>query len=176
MKDKLKQIIEERRHSFDIYETDVDQLWPQIEKGIARKQRENETKWLWRVAAAFIIGVGITIAMYSFNQNTFDSNELAYQVSPEWAETEQYYAIQIDEKLQAIQASHVELDPLIMEDMKLLDVAYTELRDDLADGADNEEVINAMISNYQIKLEILERILEEVQEKDENGDEENFEL
>ena len=78
--------------------------------------------------------------------------------------------------MDAIKSSRIELDPLIMEDMELLDNAYSELKSDLADGVDNEEVINAMISNYQIKLDILERILIEIKEKEENGFEESFEL
>lgn len=176
MSDRLKNIIDERRSEFDIYETDIDQMWPDIEKGIARGQRTIEIKWVWRVAAAFVVGVGLTILINTVNQASIGGDQLAYQISPEWEETEQYYALRIDEKLNAIQTSHIKLDPLVLEDISLLDQAYNELKNDLSDGADNEEVINAMIGNYQIKLEILERILIEINEKQGNGSEENFEL
>ena len=37
-----------------------------------------------------------------------------------------------------------------------------ELKDDLNDNADNDEVIQAMIQNYRIKLEILEEMLNQI--------------
>jgi hypothetical protein len=40
-----------------------------------------------------------------------------------------------------------------------LDHIYRELKEDLKDNADNEEVVVAMIQNYRLKLEILEEIL-----------------
>jgi len=176
MSDRLKNIIDERRSEFDIYETDIDQMWPDIELAIVRRQRSIRIKWVWRVAAALVVGVGLTVMMNILNQASIGGDELAYQISPEWEETEQYYALRIDEKLEAINTSQIVLDPLILEDIKLLDQAYSELKNDLSDGADSEEVINAMISNYQIKLEILEKILMEIKEKEENGVEENFKL
>ena len=176
MSDRLKEIIEENRSAFDIYSTDIDEHWPEIEKGIIRRQKTNDLKWVWRVAAAFVIGVGLTVLVNYMGQTSYSGDELAYQISPEWQETEQFYALKINEKMDAIRSSNIDLDPLILEDMNLLDKAYSELKYDLTDGADNEEVINAMISNYQIKLKILEKILLEINEKEENGVEENFEL
>ena len=173
MSDRLKEIIDEQRSDFDIYQTDIDENWPPIEKGIKARHRSNEIKWVWRIAAAFVIGVGLTLLMNTLNQTSFEGDQLAYQISPDWQETEEYYSWRINEKMSAIQTSHTGMDPLILEDFKLLDQAYSELKEDLADGADSEEVINAMISNYQIKLEILERILIEINEKEENGTEEN---
>lgn len=176
MKDRLKEIVDERRQEFDVYEGNFDDLWPEIEKGIVRKQRNSDLKWLWRVAAALVVGVGLTMMINYFNQVNLEGDELAYMISPEWAETEQYYSVKINEKLAILQASNVEVDPLIYEDIELIDQAYKELKEDLADGADNEEVINAMITNYQIKLEILERILAEIGENEENENEEDYEL
>ena len=175
MSDRLKQLVEEHKEDFEIYSTDADLSWPEIEKGLTSRQRHLEIKWAWRVAAAFVVGVGITL-LFTVMGTDYDGDTLAYEISPEWMETEQFYSLQINEKMAAIQSSNVELDPLILEDISLLDQAYRELKMDLADGADNEEVINAMISNYQIKLQILERILMEINENEENGYEENFEL
>jgi hypothetical protein len=40
-----------------------------------------------------------------------------------------------------------------------LDKVFEELKRDLKDNSDNEEVIEAMIQNYRIKLEVLDEIL-----------------
>ncbi|MEQ9423367.1 MAG: hypothetical protein RJQ09_03035 [Cyclobacteriaceae bacterium] len=178
--DKFKEIVENQKPDFDIYNTDIDTLWPEIEKGIDKRQRILSFKRIMRVAAAFVIGVAITALLYSTNRIEVFNDQLAYEISPEWAETERFYVDMIGEKMSAIRASAVELDPVILEDMQLLDEAYSELKTDLADDADNEEVINAMISNYKIKLEILEKILIEIQgsiDSEENDEsDENFNL
>lgn len=175
-RDKLKQLVDENRQDFDIYQGDFDDLWPEIEQGIARRERSASLKWVWRIAAAVVVGAGLTLMINNFNYASLDSDELAYMISPEWAETEQFYAVRINENIAAIKASSVEVDPTVFEDIALLDQAYKELKEDLADGADNEEVINAMITNYQIKLEILEKILFEIREKEAQGNEENYDL
>jgi Ni,Fe-hydrogenase III component G len=43
-----------------------------------------------------------------------------------------------------------------------LDNIFKELKHDLKDNAANEEVLQAMIQNYRIKLEILTEILEQL--------------
>ena len=98
MNDKLKNVVDEHRSSFDIYNTDFNQLWPEIEKGIVTRQKSIEIEWIWRVAAAFVIGIGLTLMINSLSQTSADGDELAYQISPEWQETEQYYSLRISEK------------------------------------------------------------------------------
>ena len=44
-------------------------------------------------------------------------------------------------------------------DMVELDKVFEELKNDLKDNSDNEEVIEAMIQNYRFKLQMLEEIL-----------------
>jgi hypothetical protein len=74
--------------------------------------------------------------------------------------------------MQQISNYRDEIDPQIFEDLEALDQAMAELENDLRDNIDNEEVINAMIQNYRIKLEILEQIQAQL----ENEDNENIEL
>ena len=71
----------------------------------------------------------------------------------------------INEKLRSIQAKSGDFDKLVMEDISKLDSAYEDLKYDLKENINNEKVINAMIENYRIKLEILEQILQELDEK-----------
>ena len=49
-----------------------------------------------------------------------------------------------------------------------LDYVFRELKEDLNDNADNEEVVVAMIQNYRLKLEILEDILMQLEPAKEN--------
>jgi hypothetical protein len=52
--------------------------------------------------------------------------------------------------------------------MKLLDEEYKSLKNDLKDDADSEEVINAMIEYYRLKLEMLGKILLEIQKNNDH--------
>ena len=54
----------------------------------------------------------------------------------------------------------------LIEDFTEMDKAFLELKEDLKDDVDNEEVVEAMINNYRLKLKILERIMIEIEEKD----------
>jgi predicted CopG family antitoxin len=63
---------------------------------------------------------------------------------------------------------------MLEDDMEELDEVYLELKEDLKDNVSNPEVIEAMILNYRVKLEILEDLLNQLNEK-ENQDYENDE-
>ncbi len=57
--------------------------------------------------------------------------------------------------------------------MHILDEDYQSLKNDIRDDADSEEVINAMIEYYRLKLAMLEKILDEVQKNNDNKDHED---
>ena len=59
-----------------------------------------------------------------------------------------------------------------------LDGILRELKEDLNDDADNQEVVEAMMQNYMLKLEILEDMLEQIKAKKEknNNDETGFSI
>ena len=47
-------------------------------------------------------------------------------------------------------------------DLNQLDSLYTELKSDLRDNIANQEVIDAMIQNYRLRISILEELLSEI--------------
>ncbi len=84
-------------------------------------------------------------------------------ISPEYAELESFYAKQVSTQLKQLKKYRYDKD--IMEDIAELDTAFRDLRDELGkDGTvEDEEIIDAMIENYQTKIEILERVLLRIQ-------------
>lgn len=80
-------------------------------------------------------------------------------ISPEYAELESFYAKQVSTQLKQLNKYRYDKD--IMEDIAELDTAFKDLRDELGkDGTvEDDEIIDAMIENYQTKIEILERVL-----------------
>jgi len=166
MKDNLKKYVEENRSDFEVYREDQDQLWEAIEKRRKTKTFQLGT-WVWRAAAAVLL---IAVAGYLAFVDGPNSKKYAdgidlHELSEELAEAEFYYSEMINEKLRHIQAKSGDFDRLVMEDISKLDSAYEDLKYDLKENINNEKVINAMIENYRIKLEILEQILQELDEK-----------
>ena len=172
MKDSLKNHIERNRSDFEVYKENQDQLWEAIEKRRGAKTHRLST-WIWRAAATVLL---IALAGYLVFNDGPNSKKYAdgidlHELSEELAETEFYYSEMINEKLRNIQAKSGDFDKLAMENISKLDSAYAGLKNDLKENINNEEVINAMIENYRIKLEILEQILNELNEK---GNEQEF--
>ncbi len=166
MEDKLKKRVEEERADFDLYEIDSNALWEGIEADLNKQKKINPWKIYSRIAAAVVAVIGISWIAYSYSFGTYSDGFALHELSPELAETEFFYSQQVAEKIQMIKASTGALDPDVLDNLAILDSAYTELKIDLKDNAANEEVIDAMITNYRIKLQLLEQILMEIKEHD----------
>ncbi|MDH5597593.1 MAG: hypothetical protein OEY34_00630 [Cyclobacteriaceae bacterium] len=161
--DKLKDHINSNRKEFDIYKTDTDSLWNSISEEL--EKREKKSPWLGYLARAASISLIVMVSIYLFlsiRSNNDVSGYALHDVSEEMAETEYFYTTLIEEKMSYIKASNADLDPLVFSDIAMLDSAYRDLKMDLKEGADNEDVVMAMIENYRLKLAILERILDKI--------------
>jgi Ser/Thr protein kinase RdoA (MazF antagonist) len=64
------------------------------------------------------------------------------------------------------------LTAALLQDLALLEQDYETLAKDLRDNADNQQLIKAMVENYRSRLQLLERILNEIEQKqsDEKAD------
>ncbi|MFA6923344.1 MAG: hypothetical protein WC223_03730 [Bacteroidales bacterium] len=61
-------------------------------------------------------------------------------------------------------------------EFSILDKNLKELRKDLKDNVNNEEIIEAMIQNYRIKLDVLENILEQLKNKNKQKNEKEYKI
>ncbi len=168
-RDELKHRVEAERNEFEIYHVDAEELWSKIDHDLSKTRRMHSLRWISRVAAAVVIGFGITWLASIYTSDPWSNGVALSDLSPELAETEFFYLQQVAEKMQMIQASDQALDPEVLDNLAVLDSAYQELKMDLKDNIDNEEVVNAMITNYRIRLQILEQILREIKEHNNEG-------
>jgi hypothetical protein len=181
MKDRLEKYIIENREAFDIHEPGAE-VWKKIEKNIRPKRTIN-----WRMISGRAAVVILIFAASYMVHELLDSRnrEIAHgrtkkekeQVIPELIEAEVYYSTLIDEKLQEIKPMFNE-DPMLEKeiryDLNQLDSIYEELKNDLRDNIANQEVIEAMIQNYRMRLSILEDVLSHMQpEEDDNKSKHN---
>jgi hypothetical protein len=182
--DKLENFINSHRDEFDDLQPGPE-IWEKIEK---RKSKTIHIDWkriMIRVAAVVVIFVA-SYFFHDFMQNRNQVQNLAEetpvnqdrQMYTDLMEAEVYYTSMIDSKkteFYEMAAGQPMLREEISKELGELDRDYRDLKEDLKDNADNEEVIVAMIQNYRLKLRILEETLAQLQqsnnvknEKDEN--------
>jgi len=172
-KDKLEQYILDNKEEFDELEPSA-KLWEGIGKIEAKPKLSRYStqplKWAVRIAAAVFIFVG----SYYFHDYRSERNQISHLISNEdtqlyssFIEAEYYYTAQIGvetDKFYKLAAGNSILRDEIQSELKELDDEFTELKEDLKDNADNEEIIAAMIQNYRLKLSILQEMMLQLQQ------------
>ena len=183
--DKLEQFIRDNRESFDNLEPS-DDLWNKIEKPESKVKiiNINPIAIGWKTfasrAAAVVV---IFISSYYFHEyrsqrganNIAESTESTIENNPlytELIEAEFYYTAQINDRkneLFELAGNTPGLQKDINNELEDLDAIFKELKEDLKDNAYNQEVVEAMIQNYMLKLEILEDILNQIKSSQEKN-------
>jgi len=70
------------------------------------------------------------------------------------------------QKVQPLLSTYPDLGSELNRDFSELDSICLELKQDLKDNVSNQEVIEALIQNYRIKLTILEDLLNQLEKSD----------
>ena len=166
MHDKLEKFIRDNRELFDDKTPDKS-VWSKIEKEIDgdHKKKHIDFTFVWKAAAVFFFGVSAYL-LFQLN-NSRDNADLYPELSTtdiieEFKETEAFYIAQISEKRASIEAiDHIKPDlaTSFQQDIHKLDSMYNELKKEL-DRDSNEQVINALVQNLQIRIEILNQQLD----------------
>ena len=161
----MKKWVNAQRDEFEIYDFEPAENWDQLSSRIAKesKKRRPVKRWL-SIAAAVVVLLMAGALIYPSVRPVGDPSESIFSGDSELAEARNYYTSEINVRLVA--ARKLVDDPSVFRDLDELDKAFAELKNDLKDNADNEEVIIAMMENYQLKLKILDRILSHLKEKE----------
>lgn len=138
--------------------------------------------WLYRVAAVFIIMLGVGIVWLVSDGNTEQYNDVAEEVetvevqdfslgelSPEMAELEKYYTTELSTKQKELE--ELGYGDAISEELAVLDEEFASLKSELGENVDNHLIVNEMVKNYKLKLDLLESVLMDLQE---NYDDKNL--
>lgn len=138
--------------------------------------------WWAAAAVAAILLIGFALGRWSGNENGDSAPQVAEaadldEVSPEKAEVEYYFIMAIAEKKKKLEKYGGLARDDIQQSLKMLeelDAEYEQLRKELAKNFGDTRIINAMIRNYQARLKILTRLLDEL-EKTERKTEVDYE-
>lgn len=163
--DELEDFILRNRDDLDRH-SPPEESWEEIEKAL-RKSRISTALWLSSAAMILII-LGTSVVYYSVERKTSSllkktaGNSLLISTDPHLKETEIYYNNLIKElynEAVPLLTSDPELEKELNLDLSKLDTICIDIKKDLKDNVSNQEVIEALINNYRIKIRILNEML-----------------
>ena len=115
------------------------------------------------LAIAAVVVVIITIGyMVLLTSNVFYSSDyILSNITPELYETETYYQTEISQKLEIL-SDQKEVKKSIMKDLQEIDKSFETIKKDLDENPGDERLISAVLNTYQIKLDLLNEILDRI--------------
>ncbi len=162
---RLEEYISKNREELDKY-TPSGEVWKDIRKNLHGKRRD---LIIWLSAAAMIVVILATAVLFYVGEerenyilNKRDATIHLMKANPELIESEIYYNNLVhDLYVQAtpLLTDNPDLEKELLNDLSQLDSICTDIKKDLRDNVANQEVIEALISNYRIKIRILEDML-----------------
>jgi len=175
--DNLERFVIDNRDEFD---SDIPSLkvWAEVDRQLHQPKRK-PFRWrgLLQMAAAvlFLLLAGGVAGSFLTQDTGSEASAILQEVNPEFFEMEEYYQVQINQRVQTL-ASY---DPssTVLSDLQAIDKAMQELREDLeqAPRGKEQEIVENMIRTYQAKLAILEIVLQRMEQNGKTNETLNLE-
>jgi hypothetical protein len=171
MKDRFEEFMEQNREQFDFRDPDP-AVWDRISKSLPAKRKIDWMLFMKRAAVVILIfaaSYGVNEMVHRYRDGKMNSRIAGERNVPGLKEAEAYYTGLINQKLdelKPVMANCPSLQEELNYDMSELDSVYSDLKTDLKDNMANQEVIEAIIENYRLKISILEDLLKELEPLD----------
>ncbi len=178
MKDRLERFVRDNREDFDSYEPSK-ALWKKIETEVAQQQPKSKplngkivnlgrVQWRMSIAAgiALILTVGYGIITYMQMPNDITGLSLppAYR-SAYGKELVQFTSLveQKREELKALEKEDPQLYHQFDAELQALDKNYQNLKNELPQNPNPEELLKAMVQNLNMQIDLLNQQLQIIQ-------------
>jgi len=168
----IEEIINKNRTSFDDELPDdghFDRFQKKLEIETGTRRLKISNRLLTQAAAVVLLaGLAWFIGNYTHLNSNFNKKQTATlkDVSPEFAEVEHYYEMNLNQKIKEIEnlqcTNFDNQKVVVLNEMKEWDKSLKSLQKDLSENTRNERVINAIIELYQTKIDVLNEILNKV--------------
>ena len=174
MRDRLENFIKQNRDQFDREVPNL-KVWGNIEKRLDPPKAKRITmRSIMGIAASVIIllGVGALGGQYFFG-NGSNGSGIDIPDDPVIAKMELDFQKRINQK--RAQLASYNYDISVNDDLKDLDETLAELRKELKNvpKGSEEQIVEAMIKNYETKIKILEIVLDKIDSNNSKKKEDN---
>ncbi|MFY9241413.1 MAG: hypothetical protein WAO74_00145 [Polaribacter sp.] len=161
MENKLDNFFSE--NDFDFQEPHSGHL-ERFERKLNHPKKLNRTSWKWLpVAASVVLVLGFWLGTHHQKRQI----ELA-DVSPKMEEVQNYFVSTINKELKNIESNRsLETETVIeqaLDKLEELEESYNFFLTELNVAGNQSKIINAMIKNYQQRLQILENVLQQIEQ------------
>jgi hypothetical protein len=172
--DKLEEHIRKNREDLDRYSPSSG-IWKRIKRGL-KKGKSPISQWL-SIAAMVIVILGTAVVFLRpgnkwSNTNSEMRNDAGLTTAnPQLKETEIYYNNVVNSLYREaipMLTGNPEIEKELNTDISQLDSICSEIKKDLKDNVANQEVVEALIQNYRIKIRLLEDMLIILKENEDN--------
>jgi hypothetical protein len=169
--DRFEEQIRKNRGNLDLHRPSP-VIWRRV-----RKELRHETlhsRRLLSVAAVFLAIVGTAITFFSIGHSWTGSkmesrfDQTASPSGNQLKETEIYYRNIINSlyrEATPLLTNHPDIDKELTDDISHLDSIYLDIKKDLRDNVANQDVIEALIQNYRIRIRLLDDMLNMLKEE-----------
>jgi hypothetical protein len=177
--DNFEEYVMKNREGMDRYKPAAGN-WRKIRKGL-KPGKSTVFRWIYVAAmVSVILGTAVILLKPGYRLSQRSGGEKNYQMlmkgSPQLKETEIYYnnlANSLYREATPMLAKNPEMEKELFSDISQIDSICTEIKKDLKDNVSNQEVIEALIQNYRIKISLLEDMLTVLKENDDNHNKRN---
>ncbi len=177
----LERFVRDNREAFDQMEPSP-ALWDKIGASLGDQARPNKTRVVrmsrvrWAVAATLLLALAGTLGYMFFNQQSEEvrssqfagreqpvvEDPLVQQIDPQYAKLVSQFTEVIESKQSELRKIEKD-DPVLYQkfsgDIHKLDSAYHVLRGTLNANPNTEQLLQAMISNLQLQIDLLNQQL-----------------
>ncbi|WP_343486730.1 hypothetical protein [Allomuricauda sp. d1] len=170
-KDGIEELFDSLQGQFDIGEPRDGHQERFLEKlnrskGVVGIQRK-KTSWWKPLSIAASIALLCMLGLQLFNEKpTID--EQVVEIAPEVSETQFYFASLIEEQVQELKNAKSPETAQLVDDALLqltkLENDYKKLEQDLVNGGNSKIILNAMIINFQTRIDLLKDVLTNIEE------------
>ncbi|MEM9000085.1 MAG: hypothetical protein AAGB24_07455 [Bacteroidota bacterium] len=170
-KDNIEKLFERLSGEFDYEEPGTGHQERFLEK-LNRSNRviplkQKKTNWWKILSIAASIALLFALGIQWFNTPT-TIKEQVVEIAPEVSETEFYFASLIEEQVQELQNAKSPETAKLVDDTLLqlnrLEADYNKLEQELVNGGNSKIILNAMIINFQTRIDLLREVLTNIDE------------
>ena len=111
------------------------------------------------VAASVVVIITIGFIALLTTDNFSSGDYLLNNITPELYEAETYYLNEIDQRMEVLSLQN-DVDETILTDLEEFDESFKTIKKDLDENPGDERLISAILNTYQMKLDLLNDILE----------------
>lgn len=135
-------------------------------KGVVSLEKKKRN-WIKPLAIAASI-VLVCFLGFQFFNTALNVKEQVVEIAPEVSRTEFYFANLIEDQIQQLKNEKSPETAKLVDDTLLqlgkLEGDYQKLEQELLNGANSKIILNAMIINFQTRIDLLKEVLNNVEE------------